>query len=156
MRGKSRGNRLKRQEDSAVETLILQGDPVSVRDGLTSLMASPMMLRLTEDSQGTVQIVLAEVLNNIAEHAYATYPGQIEVVIEDLAGEMFFQIKDSGLPMPGGELPGGKLSEERDLEYLPEGGFGWYLIRSLTTDLTYARANDANLLNYCVNVEYSE
>lgn len=146
---------MKRQEDSAVESLVLKGDPVSVREGLTSLMASPMMRRLTEDSQGTVEIVLAEVLNNIAEHAYANYPGQIEVVIEDQAGEMFFRIKDSGLPMPGGVLPGGKLNETRELEDLPEGGFGWYLIRLLTKGLTYARTNDANLLNYCVSVEYS-
>jgi len=154
MRGELRGSQSKRRERSAVETLVLDGDPDSVRHGLTRLMAGPMMSRLNEDSQGTVQIVLAEVLNNIAEHAYARYPGQIKVLIEDVAGEMLFQINDNGLPMPGGQLPGGQLSQATELDDLPEGGFGWYLIRTLTRGLTYARQGDLNRLNYCIDVEY--
>lgn len=154
MRGEVGDGRLRRWDKAAVETLVLDGDAESVRHGLTRLMAGPMMSRLNEDSQGTVQIVLAEVLNNIAEHAYARYPGQINVLIEDLAGELLFQIHDTGLPMPGGHLPGGQLKTATELEDLPEGGFGWYLIRTLTKGLTYRRQGERNTLNYCIDVEY--
>ena len=34
---------------------------------------------LSPDDRGTAEIVLAEVLNNIAEHAYARFPGQIRL-----------------------------------------------------------------------------
>ena len=37
---------------------------------------------------------------------------------------------------------------------LPEGGFGWFLIRSLTRDLTYLREDGYNMLCFCVDVDY--
>jgi serine/threonine-protein kinase RsbW len=135
------------------ESLVLQGDPGAVRGGLARLMAGPLVSRLNEDSQGTVQIVLAEVLNNIAEHAYAQFPGQIEVTLTSVGGMLCCRTEDSGLPMPGGELPGGKLSEATTLQDLPEGGFGWFLIRSLTQALSYQRQGARNILNFCVDVD---
>lgn len=133
--------------------LTLRADPESVRGGLARLMAGPLLSRLDEDSQGTVQIVLAEVLNNIAEHAYAQYAGEIEVSITTVGGVLFCRTEDHGLPMPGGELPGGKLAEATELQDLPEGGFGWFLIRSLTQALSYSRQGATNILNFCIDVD---
>ena len=98
---------------------------------------------------GTVEIVLAEVLNNIVEHAYAEAPGQITLEMSLRPDKVECSICDTGAQMPGLALPEGKLAS-RDPDNLPEGGFGWFLIRSLTEDLRYARQNDANHLYFCL------
>ena len=41
----------------------------------------------------------------------------------------------------------GKLPDTA-LEDLPEGGFGWHLIHSLTNDLTYLRTGGCNRLRF--------
>ena len=51
------------------------------------------------------------------------------------------------------ELPDGRLAAAAEIQDLPEGGFGWYLIRTLTTDLTYLREGICNTLSFCVDVD---
>ncbi len=132
----------------------LDGVPDAVRAGLQDLLACDLLARLDEASRGTVEIVLAEVLNNIVEHAYAQYPGIIDLSITPREGFLFVRLVDHGLPMPNGELPAGALRDPLAMDDLPEGGFGWYLIRSLTEELAYARVADQNVLSFCVNVDY--
>lgn len=155
MPGERQAGRLRRRDDPDFDSLLLDGNPDAVREGLARLFAGPLLSRLDDDSHGTVQIVLAEVLNNIAEHAYARYPGQIEVQLRGGATEICLQTIDRGLPMPDGKLPGGELSETVALEDLPEGGFGWFLIRTLTRGLAYRRQEGMNVLNFCIDVDYA-
>ena len=133
---------------------MLDSSPQAISVGLQEMFNCNLLVRLTDDSRGTVEIVLAEVLNNVVEHAYADYSGQIAVCITPRDGYLFVRVVDDGLPMPGGEAPGGKLSKTTKIESLPEGGFGWYLIRSLSQDLTYARDGRQNVLSFCVGVDY--
>lgn len=133
---------------------ILSSSPDAISEGLEGLFGCDPLARLTEDSRGTVEIVLAEVLNNVVEHAYASFPGQIAVSITRGDGYLFFRMVDDGLPMPGGVAPGGKLAGARNFQDLPEGGFGWHLIRTLSQDLTYVRDGNQNVLTFCVCVDY--
>lgn len=57
---------------------------------------------------------------------------------------------DQGAPMPGGTLPEGSQAGRTGLALadLPEGGFGWHLIRSLTRDLAYTRVAGTNRLSF--------
>ena len=152
MRGDKRA---RRPSDSlAAEVQVFDGDASAVRAGLIGLFARPLLARLTDDCRGTVEIVLAEVMNNIAEHAYARFPGKIEVWVSAHVSVLFIRVVDSGLPMPGDELPCGRLSEATEIADLPEGGFGWFLIRSLTQDLTYLREAGRNTVSFCIDVEY--
>ena len=130
---------------------VLASDPVSIREGLRGFVALDLMAPLTEESLGTVQIVLAEVLNNVVEHAYARFPGMIEVWVTRRDTYLFLRTIDEGLTMPGGVLPDGKLTASDDL---PEGGFGWFLIRNLSHDLTYQRDGARNRLSLCISVDY--
>ena len=52
--------------------------------------------------------------------------------------------------MPGGRPPAGRLPDGADcaLVDLPEGGFGWHLIRTLTRDLAYVRSGGCNRLSF--------
>lgn len=96
------------------------------------------------------ELVLAEVLNNVVEHAYGEAGGRVEVSLQKGPGGVQCLITDEGRAMPGGELPEGRLpgGPEINLSDLPEGGFGWHLIRSLSTDLTYARVDGQNRLSF--------
>ena len=136
-------------------TRSLDSSPDAINTGLQEMFGCDLLARLTDDSRGTVEIVLAEVLNNVVEHAYAHYPGKIEISITPGEGYLFIRLVDNGVAMPGGEVPGGKLSEVTAIEDLPEGGFGWYLIRLLSQELTYMRVGGQNVLSLCVGVDYT-
>lgn len=154
MPGEKRSARARQAEGHASERFEFGGDAAGVREGLAKMFRRPILARLTEECRGTAEIVLAEVLNNIAEHAYARFSGRIEVMLTAHDTFLFVQTVDQGLPMPGEQLPGGKLGEIKDIQDLPEGGFGWYLIRSLTQELTYSRLDGANHLSFCIDVDY--
>lgn len=109
-------------------------------------------MALTKDALGTVEIVLAEATNNIVEHAYANEEqGVITLSSQKQQTSVCFEIIDSGVMFPGGEIPP-KNSQDIDgaLNTLPEGGFGWGLIHDITTELSYLREGGRNYLNFSI------
>lgn len=154
MPGEKRVRQARQAEGHVTERFEFGGDAAAVRDGLAGMFRRPMLARLTAESRGTVEIVLAEVLNNIAEHAYAKFTGRIEVELTAHDTFLFVRTLDHGLAMPEGDVPWGKLEAVSGIQDLPEGGFGWYLIRSLTQELTYQRADGRNHLSFCIDVDY--
>jgi len=132
--------------------LTIPADPAAVRDRLIRLVAAPPLADLDPDHRGTVELVLAEVLNNVAEHAYATGQGDVSVTLCREPQGLHCLIVDSGAPMPDGVLPPGRLpaAVDVDLADLPEGGFGWHLIHNLTQGLHYARQDGQNRLSFLV------
>jgi serine/threonine-protein kinase RsbW len=132
--------------------LVIPAAPDAVRQALSVACATYLLRSLTEDSRGTAEIVIAEALNNIVEHAYADSEGEIELLLKRTGGKLSVLITDRGLPMPGGTAPEGRLAEP-DPDDLPEGGFGWFLIRSLSQDLRYCRADGRNHLFFRLDAE---
>ena len=137
-----------RPEPSLVVTL--DSSTLSVRAALAEMRAGLAELVLASDAAGTVELVLAEVMNNICEHAYGDASGgRIELAVWNEGDVLAFETRDYGLPMPNGKLPAGlPVPIDRPLDELPEGGFGWYLIRHLTSDLSYARVGHRNELTF--------
>ncbi len=132
--------------------LALESTAISVRDGLDRIVRHPKLAGLGEEAIGTLWTVLAEVLNNVVEHAYADYPGAIGVRLWRDGTSVAVEVTDRGLPMPGLKLPEGclPLSEQPPECFgdLPEGSYGWYLIRALTDRLAYHRTADGNRLRF--------
>lgn len=135
--------------------LTIPGHQSAVRDGLRALLDTLLLRSLPEDGRGTAEIVLAEALNNIVEHAYAHHDGEIEIDLHLRQHELLCRITDTGLPMPDGKLPAGLLAPIGSFDDLPEGGFGWHLIRSLTHDLAYRRDSGRNLLTFRLDTQQS-
>jgi serine/threonine-protein kinase RsbW len=125
--------------------LVIPSDPMAVRDGLRALFDTLLLRSLPEDERGTAEIVLAEALNNVVEHAYANSPGTIELTVTLNGGGLVCRIVDQGVPLPRGVPPEG-MPPAPDL--LPEGGFGWHLIRTLSRDLAYDRIGNMNQLSF--------
>lgn len=124
----------------------------AVRRALEKAGAIRPLRSLTNDARGTAEIVIAEALNNIVEHAYSTTEGEIELSLKWSEGKLSVLITDRGQPMPGGNLPEGLLPAA-DTNDLPEGGFGWFLIRELSQDLQYCRADGRNHLFFRLDAD---
>lgn len=110
---------------------------------------------LSAEAVGSVEIVLAEALNNIVEHAYdEANPGKINLVIKQRRSSLLFEISDKGNPMPNGRAPlGNHPMSEFSTDPMPEGGYGWFLIRELVRDLIYDRREDHNYLIFRMAIE---
>ncbi|MEQ9042120.1 MAG: ATP-binding protein [Silicimonas sp.] len=119
-----------------------------VRRAIHEAMDSLETCNLTAEEMGSVEIVLAEALNNIVEHAYPQdKPGDIHMTLKLRRTGLLVEIRDQGKPMPNGRAPlGNHPMAEFDDDPMPEGGYGWYLIRELVQDLVYDRRNDENFL----------
>jgi serine/threonine-protein kinase RsbW len=142
--------------DQTPETtrVVIPSDPLAVREALCALFDRLMVGTIEDDTRTTAQIVLAEALNNIVEHAYAQTPGDIEVTLEISARGLKCSIVDHGSPMPDGALPDGRVAVPlpgMTMDDLPEGGFGWNLIRTLSQDLSYSRVGGENLLTFRID-----
>lgn len=133
----------------------IPSDTQSVHDALCALFETLIPNQMPQDTRDAAQIVLAEALNNIVEHAYAQSPGEIEVTLAVTERGVDCAIVDFGLPMPNGQLPNGRLPMHTQLEDLPEGGFGWHLIRTLSQDLNYRREGARNLLSFRIESKQS-
>lgn len=127
---------------------LFRSEPQEVRAALADVVGGLRPLDVDDDTAHSVELVLAEVLNNICEHAYGGDRGMIEVTVA-LGGEAIWcEVVDSGAPMPGHRPPEGLAPDPAG--ELPEGGFGWFLIRALTGRLDYLRSNGRNRLSFSV------
>lgn len=133
--------------------IVINSDPMAVRQALCALFDQLMAGRMSADARDAAQIVLAEALNNIVEHAYAQSPGEIELTIDISARGLNCRIVDAGRPLPGVGVPVGELASLRPGDDLPEGGFGWHLIRSLSEDLNYRREGERNFLSFRISAQ---
>jgi serine/threonine-protein kinase RsbW len=122
--------------------------PHGVRDALARMRGALSAWSVVPGDQGTAEMVLAEVLNNIVEHAYVDRGNaEFKLFLWRMRGGLRVHVVDDGLPMPGERLPEQRLASlDVGLADLPEGGFGWSLIRQLTEGLCYQRCANENHL----------
>ncbi|VDC26110.1 ATP-binding protein [Pseudogemmobacter humi] len=128
----------------------MPGDLESVRAGLARAMRSAPLARLGPEDRGRAEILLAEVLNNIAEHACCGSGAGIRLLLRLEPARLCLVVEDDGVAMPSGALPAGELP---DAASLPEGGFGWFLIRSLAREISYLRDGKTNRLGIVMDCE---
>lgn len=105
---------------------------------------------LAKDDLDSAELILAEVLNNIVEHAYANSHGIVDLCIELHHEGLFCVVRDHGSTMPHGRPPCPPPPRINPPLELPEGGFGWHIIRSLTTQLGYRQEEGWNALSFVV------
>lgn len=126
-------------------------EPCDVRRALNVLMSEcdAMLPPNCAEVAGNLQIVLAEALNNVAEHAFdGLEPSEASVAIALRGDHLRVVLRDTGHPLPQRLLqppPPPNLAGETDV--LPEGGFGWALIHQLTSRLEYSRTDRENRLS---------
>lgn len=130
--------------------------PFAVREVLDKLLCALRPLALSEDDAGSLELVMAEALNNIVEHAYpeGTENGPIHVHCNQVGGNLHMTVRDLGRAMPDGTTPvGASANVDVCLDDLPEGGFGWFLIKGLARDVQYTRVGGENRLTLHLALE---
>lgn len=108
---------------------------------------------IDRDLRHRAQIALAEACNNIVEHAYPFGPSGDALIVLDIArdrGGLQIALRDRGGAMPGGQMPGDDLPplDLDDPLALPEGGFGWPILRRMTRAISLSRHNGQNILRF--------
>lgn len=114
-------------------------------------------MNASSDLVSRAEIVLAEVLNNITEHGYAGQDGAavpVALRCRISAQGLHVSVVDQGRPAPADLgrkacLPPASPAAN-GIDSLPEGGFGWFLIRELTCNLHLESDEDGNRLCFVV------
>lgn len=126
--------------------------PGAVRRTLKGVREGLAGAGVPAQDRATVEIVLAEALNNVAEHAYAgAAAGRVTLCLKVYGDKVVARLSDAGRRF-GGDRPPATLPPclEAPRMALPEGGFGWFLIHSLTSDIGYARRRGRNHLKLTI------
>ena len=129
--------------------LSLGGTAHAVRNALATSRAHLSTVIFDHSALDQIELVMAETLNNIVEHALAGHSGgnpiSVSCTIKGDTLSLVFQ--DSGAPFFGRNLHRPTVEgAPTDLGSLPEGGFGWRLIHSLTHSVSYRRSDRLNKL----------
>lgn len=143
------------QSDAPDILLQFSSGTLQVREALEKTRDDMRNTKVDAATCDTAQIILGEVLNNVVEHAYSFEEGHpIELAIWLSTEGLLCKIQDDGAPMPNGVPPAG-LSMDVDAtqrETLPEGGFGWAMVRELAQDLQYFRIDSTNKLEFLIPI----
>jgi len=98
-----------------------------------------------------VELCLVEALNNVVEHAYANVDAAaakmaIDVDLKD--AELTIRIVDSGASAPAGlfDAQPELIFDVDNLDNLPEGGMGLFIIHEVMDEVKYTSAGDDNTL----------
>lgn len=128
--------------------LSFRATAAEARAGLCAMSERLGRCGLPRSRLGDVEIAVTEAVNNVVEHGFPGRPaGRIRIGCRLAAGRLEIRICDDGAPMPGGRVPPGVPADLPPRRGdLPEGGFGWFLIRQLASDIRYYRENGTNRL----------
>ncbi len=96
---------------------------------------------LPADAGHRVISAFVEAFNNAVIHAYSGQPaGSIDVSLEVGNGRLRVEVRDQGVSFTPESVP------EPDLDALPEGGMGLFIIRNFMDDVRYEREESHNVL----------
>jgi serine/threonine-protein kinase RsbW len=94
-----------------------------------------------------IELATVEVCNNIIEHAYSDSSGEILVALELEDTHLTLRFRDSGIPVPEALFQAQAFEYDKsDLDNLPEGGMGLYLIHTIMDTREYSRIDNYNYL----------
>ena len=114
---------------------------VAVCDEINLFMVENRICKSTADS---FEICLIEALNNIIKHAYKQdFTKEIKIIIKIEEEIVSVSLIDNGLPRKNTEKA--KLEyDPDDIENLPEGGMGLYIIENLMDHTKYESTPEFN------------
>lgn len=100
---------------------------------------------------GDAVILLGEFLNNVVEHGDPAPETEIDIAVTLGVAHLRVATVDRGAPLPGDCLAGAVLPDAAaEIDDLPEGGFGWFIIHQIASDIAYERTDDRNCLVFSI------
>ena len=130
-------------------TIKFETTQVAARQSINAVIGRLLGFGISVDRCGDIEIVLTEAVNNVVEHACHNIlepEAWISCWIKDKA--LIVEVIDTGRPMPIEGLPTGSRKDlSVPIADLPEGGFGWLLIRQIAETVVYDRKEGRNILS---------
>ncbi|MBN1301781.1 MAG: ATP-binding protein [Melioribacteraceae bacterium] len=102
--------------------------------------------------KGEIELCLVEALNNVVKHSYKEDPNHtIQIEFEIIRERIIIKIIENGLKRNNTDRP--KLEfDPDDIENLPEGGMGLYIIDQLMDKTEYQSVNGQNIFTMYKNL----
>ena len=92
-----------------------------------------------------IELSLAEAINNIIKHAYKGRPdNSINISLDISDKKLKIILEDFGIPRENKGVPTLEFDPE-DIDSLPEGGMGLFIIEQLMDGTKYERAGNKNI-----------
>jgi serine/threonine-protein kinase RsbW len=133
--------------DSAAQRLTLPASVESVALFRSFVRSGAVAAEVPADELEKLDLVLEEILVNIARYAYQAGNGAAEVAFApDGPGKLYVEISDWGNDFNPLDVEPPDFS--RGLAERPIGGLGVFLVRSLVSDIAYRREADRNVLSF--------
>jgi len=140
----------------AVATIRTRADLSSLPAIRDYVLEAAAQANITGEVPPKLDLVLEEVIVNVANHAYDHQGGEVEVECSvrqspDSDSPSFcLQVRDWGPPFDPlkADMPDTTIG----IDERPIGGLGLLLVISLANDCTYTRQDDMNILTLCFNV----
>ena len=152
MRHLSKPFRINKQQDSESNNNLIRfqlrtsEDFYAVRSGLGRFM-HVLETSNTQYDLGEVELVLAEVLNNIAGHGGRESLNHLISLKWHTSDGLCINIIDAGRCIPRGTITNTQMPDlDAEIDDLPEGGFGWALVDILCTKVHSKRRGSFNTL----------
>ncbi len=129
-------------------------DYLSVRHGLQEFKTRFANGKSRDIDVNPIELVLAEILNNIAEHGdHASPPEKICLKWALHKNRFSAEISDAGVAYsPLEKIRAAKKHKDTAFDNLPEGGVGWHIISALCSDIHYRRHGNINILKLQIPV----
>jgi len=133
--------------DSAAQRLTLPASVESVALFREFVRSGAVVAEVPSEELEKLDLVLEEILVNVARYAYLPGNGSAEVAFApDGPGKLHVEISDWGNAF--NPLDAEPPDFSRGLAERPIGGLGVFLVRSLVSDIAYRREQDRNVLSF--------
>ena len=133
--------------DAPVKRLTLPASPESIAAFCEFVRPGALAAGIAASELEKLDLVLEEILINVARYAYAPDQGVVEVACSGLGhGKVQVEVGDYGRVFNPLELDPPDLS--RGLAERPIGGLGAFLVRSMVDSIDYRREGNRNVLSF--------
>lgn len=125
--------------------LSLDAQPDAVRGALGSITNWMNGRALAHE---TAELVLAEILNNLVEHATNPNAAVINLRLREDPDSIYCEVLDQGASFsPLSVKKSAQSYHDVPVDDLPEGGFGLFLVQTLAESISYQSENGQNRLS---------
>ncbi len=99
---------------------------------------------ISDRVRGEIEICLVEALNNVVKHSYSEESGHnIVIKLNNSDGWVSITINEDGSPRPEMDAPNLDFDPD-DIDNIPEGGMGLFIIDQLMDETNYTSENGQN------------
>jgi serine/threonine-protein kinase RsbW len=138
--------------DPPVKRLILPASAGSISAFSEFVRGGAVAAGVGESELGKLDLILEEILINVARYAYTPETGSVEVAYE-AAGPCKLRVEIADFGRVFNPLVADPPDLSRGLAERPIGGLGVFLVRSMVDSIDYRRDEDRNILSFTFPVD---